>query len=103
MAGSFPAGELRYMLEQSQAALFLSSSKMQGKADEVLHDGFEARPRVGKVEKIDKGSPHDDRSVTLEDTKAEEDRGGLMLYTSGTTSRPVQKPFNVPAGHSIFY
>ncbi|KAI9656394.1 MAG: hypothetical protein M1831_004646 [Alyxoria varia] len=85
LSGSFPAGELRYILNQSQAAMFLYSREMLEKANEVTHDDLEARPTFATVEKIEKSALGDGKE-TLENQ--EEDKAGLMLYTSGTTSRP---------------
>ena len=86
LSGSFPAGELRYILNQSQAAMFLYSQKMLEKANEVTQEGLEARPTLGTVETTEKSASSYGK-VTLEDQ--EEDNAALMLYTSGTTSRPV--------------
>lgn len=94
LAGSFPAGELQYILEQSRAALLLSSHKMQGKADEVMQRQFESKPAVGKVDQIRPGSGSTSSAPSLEDCR--EDGGGLMLYTSGTTSRPVHHGRTLP-------
>jgi acyl-coenzyme A synthetase/AMP-(fatty) acid ligase len=65
--------------------MLLSSEKFQDKADEVLKEGLETQPINYKSEKIMTGKTDD--SVTLDDPTSEE--GGMMLYTSGTTSRPV--------------
>lgn len=100
LAGSFPPGELRYILEQSKAALFLSSGQMQGKADEILLENLETKPLVGQLDKTEYTNSSGDNSVSLEDVKQEDDRGGLMLYTSGTTSRPVIDLLTIPASRT---
>lgn len=66
--------------------MLLSSAKFQSKADEVLKEGLEKKPIASKVEKKLEGS-HSSESVHLESIT--DDKSGLMLYTSGTTSRPV--------------
>ena len=99
LAGSFPPGELAYILNQSQAIALLSSSKMQDKAEETLKEELDAKPMSGKVEKITESS--DVKDVTLQDVKEDDDKGGLMLYTSGTTSRPVRISSIPKLAHSL--
>lgn len=64
--------------------MLLSSEKFQDKADEVLKEGLETSPINYKQEKIMLGKTDD--YVTLEEPTS--DKGGMMLYTSGTTNRP---------------
>lgn len=64
--------------------MLLSSNKFQEKADEVLREGMKSSPINYKQEKIMMGKTDD--HVTLEEP--ESDKGGMMLYTSGTTNRP---------------
>jgi acyl-CoA synthetase (AMP-forming)/AMP-acid ligase II len=84
LSPAFPAQELRYILDQSESLMLLSSEKFQGQADEVLKEGMETRPINYKQEKIMMGKTDD--HVSLEEP--ESDQGGMMLYTSGTTNRP---------------
>lgn len=84
LSPTFPAHELRYIIDQSESFMLLSSNKFQEKADEVLKEGIESNPINYRQEKIVMGKTDD--HVTLEDAKSEE--GGIMLYTSGTTNRP---------------
>jgi malonyl-CoA/methylmalonyl-CoA synthetase len=65
--------------------MLLSSEKFKDKASEVVKEGLESKPLVA-VEKITEGKKSSEH-ITLEDPKSED--GGMMLYTSGTTSRPV--------------
>ncbi|KAF2279372.1 acetyl-CoA synthetase-like protein [Westerdykella ornata] len=81
---TFPASELRYIIDQSESLMLLSSEKFQDKADEVLKEGLETKPINYKQEKIMLGKTDD--YVTLEEPQS--DKGGMMLYTSGTTNRP---------------
>ncbi|KAG8532969.1 uncharacterized protein KY384_001751 [Bacidia gigantensis] len=84
LSSSFPASELRYILDNSQALTLLSSDKFKKQAETVLQEGLERRPTLNIVEKLMSGSGRDEvQLVQLPET-----RGGLMLYTSGTTSRP---------------
>ncbi|KAJ4406270.1 hypothetical protein N0V91_004724 [Didymella pomorum] len=84
LSPTFPAHELRYIIDQSESLMLLSSEKFQDKADEVLKEGMETSPINWKREKIMMGKTDD--YVTLEEPTST--KGGMMLYTSGTTSRP---------------
>ena len=88
LSSGFPASELRYILQNSEAVSLLSSSKFRDKADEVLKEGLDSlsrKPTLHMVEKRRPGNGHDEvHLVSLPMNK-----GGMMLYTSGTTSRPV--------------
>ncbi|KAL6716743.1 hypothetical protein ACLMJK_006311 [Lecanora helva] len=84
---AFPASELRYILEDSGAVTLITSNKFSGKAAEVLNEGLEhlpMKPTLYPVEKRRQGSGRDE--VQLVPLPME--KGGMMLYTSGTTSRP---------------
>ena len=83
---TFPDHELRYIIDQSQSLMLLSSEKFQDKAQNVVKEGLESKPLVG-VEKIKEGNKSSEH-ITLEAPVSED--GGMMLYTSGTTSRPVR-------------
>ncbi|KAL8802799.1 MAG: hypothetical protein Q9182_003559 [Xanthomendoza sp. 2 TL-2023] len=85
LSSSFPASELRYILDNSQALMLLSSDKFQNKANEVLEEGLEHKPISCTVDKKLEGN-RCSGNVRLEQVHG--DRSGMMLYTSGTTSRP---------------
>lgn len=84
LSPAFPAHELRYIVDQSESLMLLSSAKFQSQADEVLKEGMQTRPINYKQDKIMMGNTDD--QVTLETPAS--DQGGMMLYTSGTTNRP---------------
>jgi malonyl-CoA/methylmalonyl-CoA synthetase len=65
--------------------MLLSSRRFEVKAEEVLRTELEGRPKHVKLEKKLGGAFHG--KVTLE--RPEDGEGGMMLYTSGTTNRPV--------------
>ncbi|KAL9007540.1 MAG: hypothetical protein Q9173_007216, partial [Seirophora scorigena] len=65
--------------------MLLSSVKFQKKADEVLKEDLHTKPISSTVEKKLEGSQSPD-DVQLE--AQQDNKSGLMLYTSGTTSRP---------------
>jgi malonyl-CoA/methylmalonyl-CoA synthetase len=72
-------------MDQSQASMLLSSPKFQSKAQDVFKEGLQGTPKYVKLEKKLGGGEH--RQIILEEPACEE--GGMMLYTSGTTNRPV--------------
>jgi len=86
LSSGFPTSELRYILDNSQALMLLSSAKFQQKAEELLKEGLEKSPIFSMVKKKLEGS-RSKEEVKLEG--GQESKGGMMLYTSGTTSRPV--------------
>lgn len=65
--------------------MLLSSEKFREKSLDVTKEGLEHQPIVA-VEKITEGKKSSE-NITLEYVKS--DQSGMMLYTSGTTSRPV--------------
>lgn len=86
LSPAFPSGELRYILDQSSALMLATSSKFATKADDVLNGELVKKPILSRWDKIVEGSKTREE-VVLENIK--EDKGGMMLYTSGTTNRPV--------------
>ena len=89
LSSGFPASELRYILENSEAVTLVSSEKFREKAEEVLKEGLEhlkIKPLLNVVEKRRHGSGQDEVQLVSLPMK----KGGMMLYTSGTTSRPVR-------------
>lgn len=86
LSSGFPASELRYVLDNSEALVLLSSAKFKPKAEEVLKEGLKRQVKHGEVEKRTAGAEFSEL-VQLENIQ--EEVGGIMLYTSGTTSRPV--------------
>jgi len=79
-----PNHELRYIVDNSEALVLLSSDKFKEKAQDVIKEEVRNKPIVA-VEKIKEGKKSSEH-ITLETPKSE--KGGMMLYTSGTTSRP---------------
>ncbi len=84
MSPAFPPHELQYVMDQSQASLLLSSSGFFKKAQDVEALGLSAKPKLIELQKKLGGGER--AAVTLESSS--EGKGGLMLYTSGTTARP---------------
>lgn len=88
LSTNFPASELRYVLENSEAVTLVSSRKFQKKAEETLKEGLEhleRKPALNIVEKRRQGN----RQGEVQLVPLPTNKGGMMLYTSGTTSRPV--------------
>jgi acyl-CoA synthetase (AMP-forming)/AMP-acid ligase II len=86
LSPAFPTPELQYVLDHSEASLLVSSSKFLAKADEVLSSGLAVAPKRLELGKHQGGAEHE--TVPLEGEDAGE--AGMMLYTSGTTNRPVR-------------
>ncbi|KAK5143590.1 hypothetical protein LTR32_004318 [Rachicladosporium monterosium] len=86
LAPSFPASELRYILNHSEALALLYSAKFSKLAQEVVKEGLDRAPVQLALEKITEGAAGDAPITLSGDTHHAE--GGMMLYTSGTTARP---------------
>lgn len=65
--------------------MLLSSSKFHDKALEVLKLGLEGHLKSVRVEKKFENGEY----TKVQFTESLNNQGGMMLYTSGTTSRPV--------------
>ncbi|KAL1645233.1 hypothetical protein SLS58_003940 [Diplodia intermedia] len=85
MSPAFPAHELQYIVNQSAALMLLASEKFQQKAQDVLKEGLEHEPISAKVEKTFETASS---SGAVELDAVPDEKGGMMLYTSGTTNRP---------------
>lgn len=86
LSPAFPTAELQYVLDHSEASLLISSSKFRSKADEVISSGLAAAPIRLELGKHESGSEHEAVPLDGEDGGS----AGMMLYTSGTTNRPVR-------------
>ncbi|CAI4218680.1 unnamed protein product [Parascedosporium putredinis] len=84
LSPGFPAAELQYILDQSEASLLVSSAKFASKASEVLATELSVKPAFLQLEKHQGGSAHEQVSLENEDAG----NAAMMLYTSGTTNRP---------------
>ncbi|KAK3719506.1 hypothetical protein LTR37_004364 [Vermiconidia calcicola] len=86
LAPSFPASELRYIINHSEALALLSTAKYKALAADVLREGLDKSPLSIDVEKTMQGSQSTNSIELTGDSYTAE--GGMMLYTSGTTARP---------------
>jgi long-subunit acyl-CoA synthetase (AMP-forming) len=88
LAPFFTPKELRYIVNNSQAKMFVASEKHRGQCSKVLEEGIDMKPYVEVVDeaKAWDGILRTPVKVTLEDSV---EGGGMMLYTSGTTAAPV--------------
>ncbi|EFY88477.1 AMP-binding enzyme, putative [Metarhizium acridum CQMa 102] len=84
MSPAFPAPELQYILDHSEAALLVSSPRFASKAAEVLATDLTTKPAHLELKKNEGGGKGE--IVPLEGSDPA--GAGLMLYTSGTTNRP---------------
>jgi len=72
-------------MDHSQASVLLSTPKFAVKASQVVLEGLQCSPKHIDIEK--KLGYEDAGEVKLVEKKSAE--AGMMLYTSGTTARPV--------------
>ncbi|RDA88436.1 hypothetical protein CP532_5536 [Ophiocordyceps camponoti-leonardi (nom. inval.)] len=89
LSAAFPPPELQYILNHSEASLLVASAKLAAKADEVLATDLSSRPVLLPLEKLLVGETPE--KLVLLDSEAQAAvaaTASLMLYTSGTTSRP---------------
>ncbi|KAK4202471.1 putative short-chain-fatty-acid--CoA ligase [Triangularia verruculosa] len=84
MSPAFPASELQYILNHSEALMLLSTAKFASKAQEVLKTELDVQPTFLQLDKFQGAGEHE--KVTLD--KSGPGSAGMMLYTSGTTNRP---------------
>ncbi|KAI9925786.1 hypothetical protein ASPWEDRAFT_173870 [Aspergillus wentii DTO 134E9] len=87
LSPAFPVGELKYIMDNSQAKMLVATEKYANKAHDILKTGLDREPILDITEKIQTGASYSDK-VTLEDLAGQKSSGGMMLYTSGTTNRP---------------
>ncbi|RKF53835.1 Acyl-CoA synthetase family member 3, mitochondrial [Golovinomyces cichoracearum] len=84
LSSNFPVSEIQYILSQSQSTIFLASSKFKSKAQKVIDSYEDKKLRFVQIEKKMEGSLNG--KIVLEDPL--HTKGGMILYTSGTTNRP---------------
>lgn len=90
LSPSFPTGELQYILDNSEAKVLLATEKYADKAQEILNKGLQHELLFDIRPKLAVGAAGGE-IVPLEEPKVSSalPAGGMMLYTSGTTARPV--------------
>lgn len=91
LSPAFPAPELQYILNHSEALMLLSSAKFASKAGDVLKAELDVEPAYLQLDKFQGNGVHE--KVTLDRSSA--GAAGMMLYTSGTTNRPVRPVISV--------
>lgn len=89
LSAAFPASEVKYILDNSGSSMIVSSEKFRSKADDVLAAGLEQEPTVLYLPKRMQGTTGANIELQQSDQTSQ---SGMMLYTSGTTSRPVCTP-----------
>jgi acyl-coenzyme A synthetase/AMP-(fatty) acid ligase len=88
LSPAFPVAELKYILDDAEAKVLLATEKYASQARELLHAGLRTEPIFDIREKI-RGGAISAGSIQFQPLEESGQRGGMMLYTSGTTSRPV--------------
>ncbi|KAJ5559256.1 hypothetical protein N7535_009484 [Penicillium sp. DV-2018c] len=86
LSPAFPTGELKYILDNSQAKMLLTTEKYADKGMEILREGLAHEPLFDVRSKLAQGASSRE-SISLQDLQ-QPPSGGMMLYTSGTTNRP---------------
>lgn len=86
LAPSHPASELRYILNDSAAAVVISSAAHVKQAQQVLEEGLDKVPVLHELGSFETANEDADE-VKWEEAPADA-TSGMMLYTSGTTARP---------------
>lgn len=86
LSTAFPVHELKYIMDNSQAGMLVATERYEDMAARILEAGLDREPVLDVRGKIMAGAPGVG-GVELE--TADGGRGGMMLYTSGTTNRPV--------------
>lgn len=92
LSPAFPTSELQYIMDNSSAKLLLATEKYAEKADQILVSGLDREPIFDVRSKIKSGS-NESIQFQLEHTTTtttSQSISGMMLYTSGTTNRPVR-------------
>lgn len=95
LSPSFPAGELKYILDNSAAKFMVATEKYAGTITDVFVAGLEHELCFDVRPKLVEGATGSE-SVQLKDLD-QPSAGGMMLYTSGTTNRPVRSPRRMQA------
>lgn len=88
LSPAFPASELKYIMDNSQAKMLVATEKYKNKAEDVLKTGLEREPIFDLRQKTMTDASSTE-SVEFQNLHDAELKGGMMLYTSGTTNRPV--------------
>ena len=89
LSPAFPTSELQYIMDNSSAKLLLATEKYAEKADQILVSGLDRKPIFDVRSKIKSGS-NESIQFQLEQSSSSQSISGMMLYTSGTTNRPVR-------------
>ena len=92
---TFPTSELQYVADHCEISLLAASPRFLAKAQDLLDAGLRSSPGLVKLEKHAAGEERRPLQCALERREPTSSRdggyeAGMMLYTSGTTSRPVR-------------
>ena len=96
LSPAFPISELQYISDHSGVSLLVASPRFFAKAQELVEAGLQSKPTLVRLEKhfgnqAADGAPRPRCALKADDPNDHLD-AGMMLYTSGTTSRPVRHP-----------
>jgi len=86
LSPAFPTSELQYIMDNSSAKILLATEKYAEKADQILVSGLDREPIFDVRSKLRTGA---NESIQVQLEQPSDSISGMMLYTSGTTNRPV--------------
>lgn len=87
LSTGFPIHELKYIMNNSQAGMLVATERYADMAGKIMEGELDRQPILDMRGKIRTGSSGVG-AVELEGIDG--NSGGMMLYTSGTTNRPVR-------------
>ncbi|KAL4924702.1 acyl-CoA synthetase [Aspergillus undulatus] len=85
LSTAFPIHELKYIMDNSQAGVLVTTERYGDMARRLLREGLDRKPTLDVRKKIMTGATGIG-GVELQNMNG--GHGGMMLYTSGTTNRP---------------
>lgn len=86
LAPSFPISELKYVVDHCEAEILIACDKNWDKAQELVRRNDSENLSSFKVEELFS----DEKQGTQVRVGEAHTHGGIMLYTSGTTNKPVR-------------
>ncbi len=89
LAPTFPTTELQTILNDCSASMLLSSEYYHKKASEIVQVGVKKPPVLERLRLSTNPIGSSPTNMPILEAGHGIDTSGLMLYTSGTTGRPV--------------
>ena len=106
LAPSFPTSELSYVVDHCEAKILLASGRNWDKAQELTRGETSKKLSTFRVDELLSNG----RKGMQEHLREAHTYGGMMLYTSGTTNKPVRsinirnkKFINLMSWRKVYY